>query len=72
MRRLARLCWALDARRWVLAVINIAAAVCFVIGCLCFYRPAWYLPSVTLFLIGSALFLVGALATALVEHGPST
>jgi YrhK-like protein len=72
MSRLARLCWALDGRRWVLAVINIAAATCFVIGCVGFYLPAWYVPSVTLFLVGSFLFLLGALATALREHGPST
>jgi YrhK-like protein len=72
MGRLARLCWAIEARRWALAVINIAAAGCFVIGCVGFYRPAWYVPSVTLFLIGSLLFLVSALATALIEHGPST
>ena len=72
MSRLARLCWAIDARRWVLAVFNIVAAGCFVIGCLGFYRPAWYVPSVTLFLVGSSLFLLGALATALVDHGPST
>ncbi len=71
MSRLARLCWAIDARRGVLAVINIAAAGSFVIGCVGFYRPAWYVPSVTMFLIGSLLFLLGALATALVEHGPS-
>lgn len=72
MRRLARLCWAIDARRWVLAAINVVAAGCFVVGCAGFYWPAWYVPSVTLFLIGSLLFLLGALATALVEHGPST
>lgn len=70
--RLARLCWAIDARRWVVAVFNIAAAGCFVLGCLGFYWPAWYVPSVTLFLIGSILFLLSALTSALVEHGPST
>jgi hypothetical protein len=70
--RLARLGWVIDARRWVLAVINIAAASSFVIGSVGFYRPAWYVPSVTLFLVGSCLFLLGALATALVEHGPLT
>ena len=70
--RLARLCRAIDARRWMLAVVNIAAAGCFVIGCVGFYWPAWHAPSVTMFLIGSVSFLLGALATALVEHGPST
>jgi len=34
--------------------------------------PTLYLGSVTAFLLGSLLFLAGALATALVEHGPST
>ena len=48
-----------------------AATGCFVVGCVGFYWPAWYVPSVSLFLAGSVLFLVGALATALVEHGPS-
>ena len=70
--RLARLCSTLDARRWVVSVINIAAAGCFVIGCVGFYWPTWYVPSVTMFLFGSVLFLVGALAAALIEHGPST
>ena len=56
----------------MLAVINIAAATCFVIGCVGFYWAALYVPSVTLFLIGSLLFLLSASATALVEHGPST
>jgi hypothetical protein len=69
--RLARLCSVIDARRWVLAVINVAAAGCFVIGSVGFYWPAWYAPSVTLFLIGSLMFLLSASATALVEHRPS-
>ena len=69
---LARLCWALDARRWLLTVTSIIAASCFVVGCVGFYSPTWYVPSVTLFLIGSVLFLAEALARALVEHGPSS
>jgi hypothetical protein len=72
MSRVAKLCWALDARRWALSVISIAAAGCFVVGCVGFYWPTRYAPSVTLFLIGSILFLVTALGTALVEHGPAT
>ena len=69
---LARLCWALDARRWLLSLCNVIAATLFVIGCVGFYRPMWYVGSVTLFLVGSLLFLLGALGHALVEHGPST
>jgi hypothetical protein len=72
LRLLARLCWALDARRWLLSVCNVVAAALFVIGCVGFYVPVWYVGSVTLFLFGSLLFLVSALGQALVEHGPST
>ena len=72
LRLLARVCWALDARRWLLSVCNIVAALLFVAGCVGFYRPMWYGPSVTLFLLGSVLFLLAALGSALVEHGPST
>jgi YrhK-like protein len=69
---LARLCWALDARRWLLSVTNVLAAALFVVGCVGFYVPVWYVGSVTLFLVGSVLFLLAALGNALVEHGPST
>jgi YrhK-like protein len=72
LSRRAKLCWALDARRWILSVISIAAAGCFVVGSVGFYWPSWYASSVTLFLIGSIVFLVTALGTALVEHGPCT
>ena len=72
LRLLARLCWALDARRWLLSVCNVVAAALFVIGCVGFYVPVWYVGSVTLFLFGSLLFLVSALGQALIEHGPST
>jgi YrhK-like protein len=69
---LARLCWALDGRRWMLSVCNVVAAALFVVGCVGFYVPVWYVGSVTLFLVGSVLFLLSALGHALVEHGPST
>ena len=69
---LARLCWALHARRWLLSLCNVIAAMLFVIGCVGFYVPMWYVGSVTLFLVGSLLFLLSALGHALVEHGPST
>ena len=68
---LARLCWALDARRWTLAVMNITAAALFVLGCVGFFWPSLYVGSVTLFLVGSVLFLAAAAGSALVEHGPS-
>ncbi len=69
---LARLCWALDARRWLLSLGNVVAALLFVAGCIAFYVPVWYVGSVTLFLLGSVLFLVTAVGHALLEHGPST
>ena len=72
LRWLARLCWALDARRWIVTLCNIAAALLFVAGCVGFYWPGLYAGSVTMFLGGSVLFLLGALASALLEHGPST
>jgi hypothetical protein len=52
--------------------MNIAAAALFVLGCVGFFWPSLYLGSVTLFLLGSVLFLAVALASALLEHGPST
>ncbi len=72
MSRPARLCWYLDAHRWTLAAMNITAAALFVVGCVGFFWPSLYIGSVTLFLVGSLLFLVAALASALLEHGPST
>jgi hypothetical protein len=51
---------------------NVVAAALFVIGSVGFYAPMWYFGSVTLFLVGSVLFLLGALGHALLEHGPST
>jgi len=56
----------------LLDVSNVLAAALFVIGCVGFYSPAWYVSSVTLFLMGSILFLLSALGRALVEFGPST
>jgi hypothetical protein len=66
------LCWALDTRRWLLTLTSVIAASCFVAGCVGFYSPRLYVPSITLFLIGSVLFLLEALARALLEHGPSS
>jgi hypothetical protein len=68
---LARLCCYVDARRWIVAVSNVVAAALFVAGCIGFYWPALYTSSVTMFLCGSVLFLLGALGSALLEHGPS-
>ena len=72
MRWLARACWALDRRRWLLTLFNVVAAALFVAGCVGFYWPDSYVGSVTLFLVGSVLFLASALGAALLEHGPST
>ena len=72
MSRSARLCWYLDAHRWSLAAMNVAAAALFVVGCVGFFWPSLYLGSVTLFLVGSLLFLAAALGAALLEHGPSS
>jgi hypothetical protein len=71
MRWRARLCWFLHRHRWSVAAANIAAAALFVIGCVSFFWPSLYVGSVTLFLVGSILFLVAALGSAVVEHGPS-
>lgn len=68
---LARLCWWLDARRWIIAAWNVAAAGLFVVGCLGFYSPRLYVESVTMFLGGSVLFLLSAAGSALLQHGPS-
>jgi hypothetical protein len=65
------MCWALDRRRWLLTLCNVAAAAMFVTGCVGFYWPALYAASVTLFLCGSLLFLATAVGAALLEHGPS-
>jgi YrhK-like protein len=72
LSRLARLCEYLDTRRWVVAAANVVAAALFVVGCVGFYWPRLYTGSVTAFLCGSVLFLLGALCSALLEHGPST
>jgi hypothetical protein len=72
LTRLARLCCFLEARRWIVAVSNVVAAALFVAGCIGFYWPGLYTGSVTAFLFGSVLFLLGALCSALLEHGPST
>jgi hypothetical protein len=69
---MARVCWALDAHRWLVALCNIVAATLFVVGCVGFYRPGLYAGSVTMFLCGSVLSLLAALGSALPEHGPST
>ena len=67
---LARPCSWLAARHWVIGLANIVAAALFVAGCLGFYWPGLYTGSVTAFLLGSVLFLVGAVGSALLEHGP--
>ena len=66
--RLGRLAAGLEARRGLLAVSNILAAALFVAGCIGFYWPTLTAGSVTLFLLGSLLFLVSALGSALLDH----
>ena len=47
-----------------------SAAALFVVGCIGFYWPTLAAGSVTLFLLGSLLFLVSALGSALLDHRP--
>ena len=44
------------------------AAALFVLGCIAFYWPMLAAGGVTLFLLGSLLFLVSALGSALLDH----
>jgi YrhK-like protein len=71
MRFTARLCWWLDVHRWAISASNILAAALFVAGCIGFFWPGLYVLSVTMFLAGSLLFLLSALASALLDHGPT-
>jgi YrhK-like protein len=71
MRLAARLCWAIDERRWMLTAADVAAASLFVFGSAAFYRPALHAAAITLFLGGSVLILLSALGEAIVRHGPS-
>jgi hypothetical protein len=68
---LTRTCSWLDARPWVVGLANIVAAALFVAGCVGFYWPGLYTGSVTAFLLGSVLFLAGAVGSALLEYGPA-
>ena len=70
VRRLGRVALGLEAHRWLLAASNILAAALFVVGCVAFYWPTLGAASVTLFLLGSLLFLVSALGSALLDHRP--
>ncbi|CAN5673907.1 hypothetical protein BH18ACT2_BH18ACT2_11270 [soil metagenome] len=60
--------WSLNLR-WTISVANIIAAALFVGGCVGFFWPGLYVASVTLFLIGSLLFLFSALGSAFLQHG---
>jgi cysteine desulfurase / selenocysteine lyase len=51
-----------------ISVSNILAAALFVVGCVGFYWPGFYVMSVTLFLAGSLLFLFSALAGTRLER----
>ncbi len=63
------MCWSLDAHRWAISVANVLAAALFVGGCVGFFWPGLYVASVTLFLVGSLLFLFSALGSAILQHG---
>ena len=65
---LARLARGLEAHRRLLAASNVLAAALFVLGCIAFYWPMLAAGGVTLFLLGSLLFLVSALGSALLDH----
>ena len=67
---LARLARGLEAHRRLLAASNVLAAALFVLGCIAFYWPMLAAGGVTLFLLGSLLFLVSALGSALLDHRP--
>lgn len=71
MRLTARLCWALDARQWLLLAADAAGGGLFVVGCVAFYAPSQYVTGVTLFLLGSLLMLVSTVGRALVQYGPA-
>ena len=65
---LARLARGLEAHRWLLAASNVLAAALFVVGCVAFYWPTLAAGGVTLFLLGSLLFLVSAVGSAVLDH----
>ena len=65
---IARMRWSLEAHRWTISIANILAATLFVGGCIGFFWPDLYVVSVTLFLIGSLLFLFSAISSALLQH----
>lgn len=71
MRLTARLCWSLDARPWLLLVLDAAGASVFVLGCIAFYFPTQYVAGVTLFLVGSLFMLASVGARAMSRYGPS-
>lgn len=71
MRPLARLCWALHARRRLLITLDLGGALLFVMGCVAFYVPRQFTVGVTFFLIGSVLMLMSAAGRALLEYGSS-
>jgi hypothetical protein len=66
---LGRLGGWLHSHRRVLTLSNVLAAGLFVLGCIGFYWPRFYVGSVTMFLIGSVLFLLSAVGSALLESG---
>jgi hypothetical protein len=63
--------WRLHLHRWAISASNILAAALFVAGCSGFFWPGLHVMSVTSFFAGSLLFLFTALASALLDHGPT-
>lgn len=55
----------------MIAAGNILAAVVFVCGCVAFYFPSLYGPGVSLFLVGSLLWLGAGVADTFRRYGPS-
>jgi hypothetical protein len=66
--RIAQFCEWLDHHRGALAASEIMAGALFVLGCIGFYSPELTTGSISLFLAGSVLFLLGASASALLDH----
>ena len=68
---LTRLRRSIDGHRWAISISNILAAALFVAGSFGFFWPALYVVSVSLFVLGSLLFLLTAVAGALLEQRAS-
>ena len=70
--RSARICWGIERNQWVLAAVNLVAAVLFVFGCVAFYSARFYVLGVSLFLAGSLLMVTSSAADLYRRFGPSS